>query len=170
VKFQVRERIFGFGDDFWIVDEHDDRAFFVDGKVLRLHDTLELKDLDGNEVATVHKKVLSIRDAMKVERGGETVATVRKALFTPFHEKFTAELTGTPGEIEITGNLIDKEFRMELDGDTIAVVSRKWFRVRDTYGVEIADNADAPLLLAIAVCVDRLLEHEKEEKEDEDDD
>ncbi|HEY3685378.1 MAG TPA: LURP-one-related family protein [Streptosporangiaceae bacterium] len=168
MKFQVRERIFGFGDDFWIVDEHGDRAFFVDGKVLRLHDTLELKDLDGNEVATVHKKVLSIRDAMKVERGGETVATVRKALFTPFHEKFTAELTGTPAEIEITGNLIDKEFRMELDGATIAVVSRKWFRVRDTYGVEMADDADAPLLLAVAVCVDRLLEHEKEEKDDDD--
>ena len=165
MKFQVRERIFGFGDDFWIVDEHGNRAFFVDGKVLRLHDTLELKDLDGNEVATVHKKVLSIRDAMKVERGGETIATVRKALFTPFREKFTAELEGG-AEIEIKGDFIDKEFEMELDGDRIAEVSRKWFRIRDTYGVEMADNADAPLILAIAVCVDRLLEHDDDQDDD----
>lgn len=153
------------GDDFWIVGEHGERAYFVDGKVLRLHDTLELKDLDGNVVATVHKKVLSVRDAMKVERDGETIATVRKALFTPLREKFTAELANGD-EIEIKGNLIDKEFRMELDGDTIAEVSRKWFRVRETYGVEMGDGADAPLLLSIAVCVDRLLEHDKEEDED----
>lgn len=165
MRFQVRERIFGFGDDFWIVDEHGNKAFFVDGKVLRLHDTLEIKDLDDNEVAKVHKKMLSIRDAMKIERGGETIATVRKAMFTPFREKFTAELENG-AEIEITGDFIDKEFVMRLDDEPIAAVSRKWFRIRDTYGVDMADNADAPLILAIAVCVDRLIEHEEEEEDD----
>lgn len=168
MKFQVRERIFGFGDDFWIVDEHGNKAFFVDGKVLRLHDTLEIQDLNGNEVAKVHKKVLSIRDAMKIERDGETIATVRKNLFTPFRDKFTAELAND-AEIEITGDFIDKEFVMRLDDEPIATVSRKWFRIRDTYGVDMADNADAPLILAIAVCVDRLIEHEHEEEEEEDD-
>lgn len=166
MKFQVRERVFGFGDDFWIVDEHGDRAFFVDGKVLRLHDTLEMKDPSGAIVATVHKKMLSIRDAMKVERDGETIATVRKALFTPFREKFTAELAdGT--EIEITGDFIDKEFVMRLDDEPIAAVSRKWFRIRDTYGVDMSDGADAPLILAIAVCVDRLLEHDDDQDDDD---
>lgn len=165
MKFQVRERIFGFGDDYWITDEHGERAFFVDGKVLRLHDTLELKDPGGAVLATVHKKMLSIRDSMKVERDGETVATVRKALFTPLREKYTAELAGG-GEIEISGDILDKEFEMRLDDEPIAAVSRKWFRIRDTYGVEMADDADAPLILAIAICVDRILEREKEEDDD----
>jgi len=35
-------------------------------------------------------------------------------------------------------------------------VSKRWFRVRDTYGVEIAPGEDEALVLAIAVCVDAL--------------
>jgi len=167
MKFQVRERIFGFGDDYWITDEQGEHAFLVDGKVLRLHDTLELKDPDDNVVASVHKKVLSLHSAMKVERDGDTVATVRKAWFSPFGEKFTAELADGR-EVEIKGNLLDKEFEMRLDDTTVAEVSRKWFRIRDTYGVEMSDDADAALLLGIAVCVDRLLTHEDDEDDKDD--
>ena len=42
------------------------------------------------------------------------------------------------------------------DGKVIARVSKAWFRVRDTYGVEIADGQDEGLLLAITVCIDAL--------------
>jgi uncharacterized protein YxjI len=35
-------------------------------------------------------------------------------------------------------------------------VSKRWFRVRDTYGVEIAPGEDDALILAIAVCVDAM--------------
>lgn len=156
--FRMRERIFGFGDDYWIEDDHGERAFFVDGKVLRLHDTLQLKNTDGDVLATVHKKVLSVRDAMKVERDGDTIATVKKAWFAPIHDKFIAELP-EGDEIEITGDLIDKEFDMRQSGEKIAEVSRKWFHLRDTYGIKIADGTDVPLILAVAICVERLLEH-----------
>jgi len=33
----------------WITDEHGGHAFLVDGKVLRLRQTLELKDHDDEE-------------------------------------------------------------------------------------------------------------------------
>ena len=35
-------------------------------------------------------------------------------------------------------------------------MSKKWFRVRDTYGVEIADGEDDVLLLGVAVAIERL--------------
>ncbi len=35
-------------------------------------------------------------------------------------------------------------------------MSKKWFRVRDSYGVEVAPGQDAPLLLAVAVCIDQM--------------
>jgi uncharacterized protein YxjI len=38
----------------------------------------------------------------------------------------------------------------------VATVSKKWFRVRETYGVEIAPGQDESLILAITVCVDAL--------------
>ena len=41
-------------------------------------------------------------------------------------------------------------------GDTIATISKKWFRVRETYGVDVAAGEDTPLILAITVAIDSL--------------
>ncbi|MEV6209252.1 LURP-one-related family protein [Kitasatospora sp. NPDC051914] len=159
MKYVVKERLFAVGDDYWIEDGDGEKAFLVDGKVLRLRDTFELQDPSGTVVAVIKEKVLTVRDAMRIENAeGETVATVRKKLFTPFRDKYLVELEAG-GELEVHGDLIDKEYTVESDGDTVAEISRKWFRIRDTYGVEIADGADVPLLLAVAVCLDRMVEH-----------
>ena len=54
------------------------------------------------------------------------------------------------------GNIVDHEYEIERDGDTIAEVSKKWLRVRDTYGVEVRDVASTVLVLAVTVAVDAL--------------
>ena len=52
--------------------------------------------------------------------------------------------------------MVDHEYEIDRDGQAVAKVSKRWFRVRDTYGVEIAPGEDDALVLAIAVCVDAL--------------
>ena len=59
-------------------------------------------------------------------------------------------------DMDAKGNLVDHEYEIERDGDTVAEVSKKWFRVRDTYGVEIAPGEDEALVLAITVCIDAM--------------
>ncbi|MDH6128933.1 LURP-one-related family protein [Kitasatospora sp. GP82] len=157
MKYLVKERLFGIGEDYWIEDSGGHKAFLVDAKVLRLRDTFELKDSAGQVVAVIKEKTLTVRDAMKIESAsGHVVATVRKKLFTPFRDKYHVELADG-GELSVHGDLIDKEYRIEAHGNRIAEISRKWFRFRDTYGVEIAAGADAALLLAVAVCVEHLV-------------
>ena len=48
---------------------------------------------------------------------------------------------------------------MKRDDKPMAIVSRKWFRVRDSYGVEVADAEDTLLVLAMTVCID-MMAHE----------
>ena len=36
------------------------------------------------------------------------------------------------------GNLVVHEYEIARDGDTVATVSKRWFALRDTYGVAIA--------------------------------
>ena len=59
-------------------------------------------------------------------------------------------------DLKVHGNIVDHEYEIERDGDKVAEVSKKWFRVRDTYGVEIYDPTITPLILAITVAVDAL--------------
>ena len=42
------------------------------------------------------------------------------------------------------------------DGNDVAEVSKRWFRVQDTYGVEIAPGQDDALILAVVVCIDQM--------------
>ena len=73
----------------------------------------------------------------------------------PAKAVYRTDVDGGP-DLEAHGNLVDHEYEIERDGDTVASVSKRWFRVRDTYGVEIARGTDEVLILAVTVCVDAL--------------
>jgi uncharacterized protein YxjI len=156
MKYVVQEKMFAIGDDYWIEDEDGRQAFYVDGKVLRIRETLELQDPDGEVVAVIHKKLVSLRDAMTIERGGEVLVTVRKKRIALVREVYRADLASGE-ELEIRGDLVGKEFDIEYEGERLARVSRKWFSLRDAYAVDVErPDADAAMLIAIAICVDRL--------------
>ena len=152
-QYRMREDLISIGDDYWIENDSGDRVFKVDGKVARLRDTWKLKDRDGHEVAVIREKVLSIRDAITIEANGRE-AKVKKAL-VGIRDRFHVEVEHGD-DLKVHGNIVDHEYEIERDGDKVAEVSKKWFRVRDTYGVEIHDPTITPLILAITVAVDAL--------------
>ena len=154
-KYRMREKIFAIGDDYWVEDDAGDRMFKVDGKVLRLRDTLLLKDPSGAELYKVQKKLLHVRNTMQIERDGDTVATVKKALITPFRERFSIAVEDGE-DMEAKGNIVDHEYRIERGDEKVAEVSKRWFRVRDTYGIEVAPGQDAALMIALTVCIDQM--------------
>jgi len=151
----MREKMFAIGDDFWIETDSGERAFKVDGKALRVRDTLVLETPDGGEMFTIQEKKLSVRDRMEIERGGTTVATVKKALVSPLRDRFSIDVEGGE-DMEAKGNIVDHEYEIERGGDKVAEVSKRWFRVRDTYGIEIEEGGDDALILAITVCIDQM--------------
>jgi uncharacterized protein YxjI len=153
-RYAVREKLFSIGSDFWITDDRGDRVFLVDGKALSLRQTFELKDASGQILAAVHKKLIAIRDTMEIEHDGQ-VATVRKALISPLHHRSAVELADG-SQLEAVGSILDKEFDILAGGQPIAHISRSWFRIRDTYGVDIAPGQNDALILSIAVCLDRI--------------
>jgi uncharacterized protein YxjI len=151
--FQMREKIFAIGDDFWIEVTDGNRVCKVNGKAVRLRDTFILEDAHGNELSKIQEKKLSVRDKMTIE-SGSTQATVHKRL-VGIRDHYVIDVDGGE-DLTAHGNIVDHEYEIERDGEKIAEVSKKWFRVRDTYGVQLAQGQDVPLILAITVCVDQM--------------
>jgi uncharacterized protein YxjI len=149
----MHEKLMSIGDDYWIVDKDGNRRFKVDGKAVRLRDTFILEDANGNELSKIQEKKLTVRDKMTIERG-DTRATVRKRLLG-IRDHYIIEVDGGQ-ELKAHGNIVNHEYEIERDGDTVATVSKKWFRVRETYGVQLAEDQDVALILAITVCVDAM--------------
>ena len=166
MRYQVRERLFSIKDDFWVTDEAGNRVFFVDAKVLSLRHRLDLQDASGRKLAEIKHKLVTFTDAMEVEDDGGVVATVHKAVFSPLHHRAVIDVAGGR-RLEAVGNIIDKDFEIRDGHQVVAQVSRAWFRVRDTYGVDVAPGEDDVLMICIAVCLDRI-HHEEEEHRDRD--
>ena len=82
-RYLLREKLLTLGDDFWIENDRGERIFLVDDKVLRVRDTVVIKDREGRELLRLQKRLLRARDTMAIERDGDKVATVKKALITP---------------------------------------------------------------------------------------
>jgi uncharacterized protein YxjI len=150
----MREKMFAIGDDFWI-EKDGERAFKVNGKAFRVRDTLRLESLSGEELFTIQEKKLSVRDKMEIEHDGKTVATIKKALVSPLRDRYSIEVEGGD-DLEAKGNIVDHEFEFKRGGDKVAEVSKRWFRARDTYGVEVAPDQDDALILACTVCIDQM--------------
>ncbi len=158
----MRDKIFAIGDDYWIEDEEGRHAFLVDGKALRLRDTLELKDPDGRVLVTLREKMFSLRDAMTIERDEQPLATIRKKRLSLLRNHYRVALVeGT--ELDVSGRILDREFAVEYEGELLAHISRRWFKVRETYAVNVVrEDADAALLIAVAVCVIRMAEKDSD--------
>lgn len=155
-RYKMYERLISIGDDYWIENEAGERAFFIDGKVLRVRETLIIKDAHGNDLYKIREKMLRVRDTMDIEdTESKTAATIKKALITPLRDRFKVEVANGP-EMDVQGNIMRHEYSIEAGGGKVAEVSKKWFRIRDTYGVEISPGQNAALILAITVALDQM--------------
>jgi uncharacterized protein YxjI len=160
VRYIIKERFFRLGEDSDILDESGRPVFHVDGKVFTLHDRLIVKDLSGQEVANVHRKLLAFRPTYEISVRGEKAAQVRKHLFTPFRDSFTIDVPG-PDDLEMTGSLLDHDYTIRRGDQVVATVSKAWLTLRDTYGVETAPGEDDLLILAGVLALDLAEDRER---------
>ena len=155
-RYQMREKMVSIGDDFWIEDSAGKRAFKVDGKALRVRSTLNFEDAHGNVLCKIQERKLRVKDSMEVEDAhGKQVAMVKKKIISPVRDRFTVKIKNGP-DLEVKGNILDHQYTIGEGRDKVAEVSKKWFRVRDSYGVEIDPGQDDIVILAVAVCIDQM--------------
>ena len=97
-RFQMRQKMVAIGDDFWVEDEAGDRVFHVDGKAMRLRNTLDFEDAQGTKLCRIQTRALHIRDTMEIEDpDGNRLAVVHKALISPLRERWKVDLADGAG-------------------------------------------------------------------------
>ncbi len=155
-RYKMRQRILSLGDDYEIENDRGERVYKLDGKALRIRRTILLKDMDGRELVKIQEKMLHIKDSMEIEGpAGNRIVMVKKALITPLRERWIVNLEDGQ-DLHVQGNIVDHEYRIERDKDPVAEVSKRWFRVRDTFGVEVAPGEDDVLMLAVTAVLDHM--------------
>jgi len=167
-RYKIRQNLISIGDDFWIENEEGKKVFKVDGKVLRIRKTLVFEDAKGKKLAQIQERLLTIKDTMVIEDAdGKDIATVKKALITPFRDKWDVNVKNGP-DLDVQGDILAHEYSVKQGGKKVAEISKKWFRLTDTYGVEVEEGQNDILILAVAVAVDMMAHGDNEKKKKKD--
>ena len=155
-RYQMRQRMFSIGDDYTIENDRGEHVFKLDGKALRLRKTILFEDMDGHELCKIQHRVMHVRDTMEIEGpDGQRIALVHKAMITPLRERWVVDLEDGP-DLHAQGDFVNHEYTVERDGARVAEISKRWFRARDTYGVEVAPGEDDVLILAATAVIDTM--------------
>jgi len=160
MRYIIKEKFWAWGDDFYILDENNERAFFVDGAAFSWGDKLSFQDMQGNELAYISQKLLTLLPKYSIYRNGQLFAEVKKE-FTWFRKQFTLDVPG-PNDYTIDGSFWDHEYVFRRGARNVAVVSRRFFTLTHTYGVDIVDGEDDVSILATCIVIDQVLHDEQD--------
>jgi len=154
MRYMMKQRLFTWGDTFIIKDAREQDVFQVHGKVFSIGHQLAFWDMAGNELAYIKQRLLTLSPTYEIYRSGTLYAVIHKELFILFTSKFIIEMPG-PCQLVVEGDYTNHEYTFTRDDQVIASVSKAWFTWAETYGVDVADEEDAPLILACTVAIEQ---------------
>ena len=129
--------------------------YVIRERMFRLGEDSDITD----EAGQVHRKLAALRPTYEITVGGRDVAEVRRRLLTPFGESFTIDVHGAGG-MEISGDLLDHEFVIARDGQTVATISKRWLSMTASYAVDVSPGEDDVLILAAVLALDLAIDAE----------
>ena len=155
-KLFLKQKVFSWKDQGAVKNEAGEDVYFVEGEVFTLGKKLHLCDMTGNEVAYIQQKVWSWKPRFHVFLQGIQAAEIVKE-FTFLRPKYSILGPGWYCE----GDLMEHDYEIFSDsGNSIVRVHKVWFSWGDSYELDIADERDEALALAVVLAIDAVLDAE----------
>jgi uncharacterized protein YxjI len=157
LELYIQQRVFSLGDKYDVYNEQQEPVYHVQGEFFSWGAKIHLYDLDGNELYYIRQKLLAFLPEYAVYQGDAFCARIKKE-FSFLHPRLTVE-SGF-GNFEITGNILDMDYEILRDGETMGEIHKKWLSWGDAYLLSIRDYKDAAFLTALAIAVDNCLHND----------
>jgi len=159
MQYKMRQRILTLSDRFDIADASDQVCYQVQGKLLSFGKKLFLRDAQGKDLYYIKQKLFRFLPEYEIFHQNEVVLRVKKR-FSFFRPKF--DVFAADGTWEIEGNFMDHEYALRRNGVLLAQISKAYFTLRDTYGINIQDDVDfdPAAIIALAIVIDMVC-HER---------
>ena len=156
MKLYIKQKVFSWKDTFYVKDEQGNDRYYVEGELFSLGKKLHIYDMNSNEIAFIHQKVLSFLPRFFVFIGGIQVAEIVKE-FTFFRNKYRIEGLGW----EVDGDFMDHDYEITHMGRPIVSISKEWFTWGDSYMLDIADGTDPISALSVVLAIDCVIEMQR---------
>jgi len=167
--FILKEKYWDFGSGD-ILDENNQIIGKMRRIILSIRRRVELLEIDGTLSATIHSKIVSARGAQDLkDPQGNMIARIKKKILSVFRPKFFLEDPQGNRWYEAQGKFLGWSYKVtDMSGKLIAEIEKadKWRDVflgglldfKDTYVLRILDNeTDRRILLGFVLSIDNVL-------------
>jgi len=163
MKYHIKERAWTLREEFTVRDQDGREAYKVKGKFFHIGDNLKIIDVQSrDEVAHIKQRVLSFTPHYEIHNHHQHLASIHEKLLHFFGERFKIKLE--TGEVyHIDGNIWNWDFTVtDEKGNLLAQISKRISLFKDSYAVDIAQNVSVPFILALAIVMEMVREHQGE--------
>ena len=153
MKLYIKEKVFSWGDKFFVKDALGNDKYVVEGEVFSLGKKFHVYDLMCREVAFIKQELMTFLPCFTVYSCGEEIAQVKKE-FSFLTPRYSIEGLGW----EIEGSFWEHEYQIHQNGKPIVTISKEWMTWGDSYELDIVSPADEIIALAVVLTIDCVLE------------
>lgn len=160
MKLYIRAKRFSMRDTLVIEDEKSDFIYEVKSEWLSFGRKVHIYDQGNEEVASIEEKKLGFSPRYSITQLETEVAVVKKE-----NNRIASDFDIDKLNWKIKGDVEDNEFKIKKGLRTIAELKKKWFSVGESFVLEVEEEQDSVVALAIVIAIWCLKEDAEEERE-----
>lgn len=149
MELRIKQRVFSWGDTYDVYDGSGQPKYFVKAEVFALgHQIHVYNKRTGEEVGSIHQKLLTFLPKFEIVIGGHTVGTISRE-FSFFRPRYQVDFRSW----EVSGDFMGWDYTAHQNGREVLSVSKELLTWGDTYTLHFSNAADEipGLLLVLAI-------------------
>ena len=148
MKLYINEKIFSLHHRFFIKDEQGNDVLEMSSQMISIGRKTWIKDLNGNELAYMEQEILHLMPHYNIYVNGALLCQITKKF------KLLKNDYELSNGYKVDGNIFALDFTIaDNTGKTVGILKRKFFSIGDKYEIEILDEKDYILILAIIMAI-----------------
>ena len=156
MRYVLKQKLIALGDDYVVKNEQGEQVYYIDAAKFSIGDKLAILDSDKNEIASIKSKFLTWSPKYLIYKNNENYATIKKK-WSFWGLKIKIDIPG-PNDLIAKGKIAKREYKLLRHGKQVAKVSKGWFNMSGSFGVEINEGEDDVLIVASVVAIELLVE------------
>ena len=149
MQLRIKQRVFAWGDTYDVYDENGEARYFVKAELFSFGHQIHVYDKrTGQEIGSIHQKLLTLLPQFEIVIGGRTVGTIRKE-FSFFFPRYQVDFKGWSAD----GDLMHWDYSVFQGSRQVMNIEKELLTWGDTYTLtyERIDDEIPGLLLVIAI-------------------
>lgn len=160
MKLVIRAKRFSMRDTLVVRDEKDNSVYEIKSEWLSFGRKVHIYNQGNEEVASIEEKKLGFTPRYAISQMDTEVAVVKKE-----QNLVASDFDIDKLKWKITGDVADNEFKIKERFRTVAELKKKWLSIGESFVLEVEEEQDSVVALAIVIAIWCLKLDAEEDKE-----